>query len=153
MRATLPRLLLLSSVFVPRGALGQSDGPIRSSLRTVEIQSGRIETVYSDDWQFEAPNWSRDGRFFVVNSRGRLYRLPAHGDARLDEIPTGFATRANNDHFEFAAIVGTDETRMIFVARPFSIERTARSFWIEIADHNFWAGWMKPSRTAIGIAV
>jgi Tol biopolymer transport system component len=64
----------------------------------VEIQSGRVETVFSDDRHFEAPNWSRDGRFFVVNTKGRLYRLAATGDKRLQEIPTGFATRANNDH-------------------------------------------------------
>lgn len=76
----------------------QGTGTIRSSLRTVDVRSGRIETVYAEDRHFEAPNWSPDGRFFVVNSDGRLYRLPARGDRRLEEIPTGFATRVNNDH-------------------------------------------------------
>jgi Tol biopolymer transport system component len=33
-----------------------------------------------------------------VNSAGRLYRLPAGNGGRLTEIPTGFATRLNNDH-------------------------------------------------------
>lgn len=98
MLITLPRLLLLSSVVVPSSVLGQSEGTIRSSLRTVEIHSGRVQTVYSDDRHFEAPNWSPDGRFFVVNSNGRLYHLPARGDKGLEEIPTGFATRVNNDH-------------------------------------------------------
>lgn len=95
---TLARLLLLSSVIVPNSALGQSDDRIRSSLLTVDVHSGRIDTVYSENRHFEAPNWSPDGRFFVVNSKGRLYRVPAHGDQRFEEIPTGFATRANNDH-------------------------------------------------------
>ena len=95
---TLPRLLLLSSVVVSSSAPGQSGDTIRSSLRTVEIHSGRVETVYSEDRHFEAPNWSPDGRSFVVNSKGRLYRLSARGDKRLEEIPTGFATRVNNDH-------------------------------------------------------
>src|SRR5436309_14922917 len=98
MPVILLRRLLLSSVFVPGSALGQSADTIRSVLRTVEIRSGRIATVYRDDRHFEAPNWSPDGRFFVVNSKGRLYRLPARGDGRLEEIPTGFATRVNNDH-------------------------------------------------------
>ena len=98
MPVILPRLLLLSSVVAPGSVLGQSDDTIPSSLRTVEIRSGRVETVYRDDRLFEAPNWSPDGRFFVVNSKGRLYRLPARGDKRLQEIPTGFATRVNNDH-------------------------------------------------------
>ncbi len=83
---------------MPGRVVGQADGPIRSSLLTVEVPSGRIDTVYRSDLHVEAPNWSRDGRFFVVNSAGRLYRLPAGGRGRLDEIPTGFATRANNDH-------------------------------------------------------
>src|SRR3990170_4316902 len=88
----LSRLVLLSSAVVARGALAQSTDSIRSLLRTVDIQSGRIETVFSADRHFEAPNWSPDGRYFVVNSKGRLYRVPADGDKRLEEIPTGFAT-------------------------------------------------------------
>jgi len=93
-----PARFLLSSVIVPTTVLAQAGDTIRSSLRTVDIVSGQIETVFTADRHFEAPNWSRDGQFFIVNSRGRLYRVPAFGDKRLDEIPTGFATRANNDH-------------------------------------------------------
>jgi len=93
----IPALLLLSAAIATK-ALAQPVDSVRSSLRTVDIQSGRIETVYSADLHFEAPNWSPDGRFFVVNSRGRLYRISALGEKRLEEIPTGFATRSNNDH-------------------------------------------------------
>ena len=64
----------------------------------MDISSGRITVAYTDDRHFEAPNWSRDGRFFVVNMNGRLYRLPSRGAKGLEEIPTGFATRLNNDH-------------------------------------------------------
>jgi Tol biopolymer transport system component len=88
----------LSGLLLPGILLAQSEGTIRSFLRTVDIQSAKIETVYSADLHFEAPNWSPDGRLFVVNSRGRLYRLPARGAKRLEEIATGFATRVNNDH-------------------------------------------------------
>jgi len=82
---------------VPGRAPARADS-IRSLLETVDLASGRIETVFSDDSHFEAPNWSRDGSFFVLNRQGRLYRLPARGDRHLEEIPTGFATRVNNDH-------------------------------------------------------
>jgi Tol biopolymer transport system component len=98
MQATLPRLVFLSCVIFPGSLFGQPNGTIRSSLQTVEVLSGGIKTVYSDDLHFEAPNWSPDGRYFVVNSEGRLYRLPTRGDKSLEEIPTGFATRLNNDH-------------------------------------------------------
>lgn len=95
---TLTRLLLLSSAVLPMTALTQTPDTIRSSLRTVDIASGRVETVHTENRHFEAPNWSPDGRFFVVNSKGRLYRISATGPKRLDEIPLGFATKSNNDH-------------------------------------------------------
>jgi Tol biopolymer transport system component len=93
-----PRILLVTSLVLPSIARSQSADSIRSSLRTVEIHSGKIETIFSEDRHFEAPNWSPDGSFFVVNSKGRLYRLAARGGKRLQAIPTGFATKANNDH-------------------------------------------------------
>jgi Tol biopolymer transport system component len=79
-------------------AFPASQDTIRSFLATVEIPSGRIDTVYSENRHFEAPNWSRDGRFFVINSAGRLYRLSANNPQHLEPIETGFATSANNDH-------------------------------------------------------
>lgn len=96
--ATSACLTLLCCLALPSRGAAQSNGTIHSSLLTVEISSGRIDTVHREDRHIEAPNWSPDGTFFVVNSGGRLYRLPARGDRRLVEIPTGFATRVNNDH-------------------------------------------------------
>ena len=90
--------MLVLQFLLASSLLGQSDSTIRSALLTVEIRSGHIDTVYSADQHFEAPNWSRNGRFFVLNSYGRLYRLVARGAKRLEQIPTGFATKVNNDH-------------------------------------------------------
>ena len=85
---------------IAAGSLGaQTRGDtIRSTLVTADIRTGRIDTVHSEDRHFEAPNWSADGQYFIVNSRGRLYRIAAQGSRQLVEIPTGFATRNNNDH-------------------------------------------------------
>jgi len=70
------------------------DTVISSFLKTVEVPSGHIETVYRADRHFEAPNWSRDGHFFLINSEGRLYRLSV-GAHTLEPIETGSATRIN----------------------------------------------------------
>jgi hypothetical protein len=48
---------------VPGRVVSQGRRRIRSSLLTVEIRSGRIGTVPQRPLHFEAPNWSRDGRF------------------------------------------------------------------------------------------
>lgn len=90
--------LLLAAVCAAQAAHAQPRDSIRSTLVTVEIATGRIDTVLTALRHFEAPNWSPDGGYFVVNSGGRLYRIAARGETRLEEIPTGFATRLNNDH-------------------------------------------------------
>jgi Tol biopolymer transport system component len=77
---------------------GVTQDSIRSALQTVGIASGTITTVYTERRHFEAPNWSRDGSYFIINSGGRLYKLDARDPRELQPINTGFATRSNNDH-------------------------------------------------------
>jgi len=91
------------------GAALSAQDRVRSTLVTVDVTTGHIDTVISEDIHFEAPNWSPDGRFFLVNSRGRVYRLSATDASRLEEIPSGFATRINNDHG-----ISADGTRIVF---------------------------------------
>ncbi len=161
MRVLVPaRVLLLWIVVVPTTVMSQSADRIRSSLKTVDIRSGRIETVHTEDRHFEAPNWSRDGRFFVVNSQGRLYRLSAMGDKRLVEIPMGFATRMNNDHG-----ISPDGTQLVFshhadehIEDPNQnwlassiyvapIAGTATPVKVTTKAPSFWHGWSPDGQT------
>jgi len=129
-------------------------------LKTVDIRSGRIETVYAEDRHFEAPNWSPDGRFFVLNSNGRLYRLAARGKKRLDEIATGFATRVNNDHgissdgrhivISHAADENVTDPKQVWLASsiyimPFAGSATPRK--ITTKAPSFWHGWSPDGKT------
>lgn len=70
---------------------------LESTLETVAISSKDRRVVYHTRGHFEAPNWSRDGKFFLYNSKGRIYRLPREG-GEPQLIDTGIATRCNNDH-------------------------------------------------------
>ena len=69
-----------------------------SSLEIHDLGSGETTVLLRTDRLIEAPNWSPDGRFLVVNGDGRLYRVDLEGSAELAEIDTGFARRCNNDH-------------------------------------------------------
>jgi Tol biopolymer transport system component len=71
---------------------------LKSSLEICTPASGKTEVVLETDRLIEAPNWSPDGRFLVVNGDGRLYRVELNGRPQLAEIDTGFASRCNNDH-------------------------------------------------------
>ena len=68
-----------------------------SILETVDVHT-RARTVLKEfDYVIEAPNWTRDGRYLVYNSRGHMHTYElATGEVR--EIDTGFAIDCNNDH-------------------------------------------------------
>src|SRR6185436_8884051 len=70
---------------------------IESTLETIAIASKDRKVVYTKRVHFEAPNWSRDGKYFLFNQGGRIYKLPVTG-GEPELINTGFATRCNNDH-------------------------------------------------------
>ena len=135
-------------------AHGQARDTIRSVLQTVDIGSGRIDTVYIEDRHFEAPNWSPDGRYFIVNSRGRLYKLSVRGRSGLEQIPTGFATKINNDHG-----ISPDGTRIVFSHSAAEHVEDPRQEWLASSVYvmpiagsttptkvtskapSFWHGW------------
>ncbi|MBA3440895.1 MAG: TolB family protein [Pyrinomonadaceae bacterium] len=79
-------------------AAGNDGKPtLESTLETIAIASKDRRVVYHARDHFEAPNWSRDGKHFLFNRGGRMYKLPvAGGEPQL--LDTGFATRCNNDH-------------------------------------------------------
>jgi TolB protein len=66
-------------------------------LEILDVETGFRKVIYQSQTPFEAPNWSKDGKFLVVNSQGKLYRIPVQG-GKLNPIPTDFATSNNNDH-------------------------------------------------------
>lgn len=68
-----------------------------SRLEVMNVFDGKRTIIYEEPVRFEAPNWSRDGRFLIINKGGLLYKLPAGGGA-LEEINTGDVKRNNNDH-------------------------------------------------------
>jgi TolB protein len=82
------------AALAPVGGLPSSGG---STLEVVPIGSKDRRIIYSTSNHIEAPNWSHDGKSFIFNSRGRLYKMPVAG-GQLELIDTGFATDCNNDH-------------------------------------------------------
>jgi len=73
----------------------------------------------------EAPNWSRDGKFLIVNTAGNLYRLPLQ-DPKLEKIELG-DYRCNNDHD-----ISRDGRRIAFSASS----PTSRASQVYVADAN-----------------
>jgi TolB protein len=82
-------------------ALPQPTKPpvLYSSLETIPLGTGstdrRVQHVSTT--RFEAPNWYPDGKAWLVNSGGKLLKIPAGGGA-VETVDTGTRTRNNNDH-------------------------------------------------------
>jgi TolB protein len=73
-----------------------SEPMVESTLERIPIAGDR-RVIYHAPSHFEAPNWTRDGKEFLFNSQGHIYRLPVTGGPP-QLIDTGFAVRCNNDH-------------------------------------------------------
>lgn len=86
-----------------------TDTPVLySTLETVAANSTDRQVVYYSQGRFEAPNWSRDGFYFLFNRDGHLEKLPVAGGTP-EVINTGAQNRLNNDHG-----ISPDGTRLAF---------------------------------------
>jgi TolB protein len=139
--------LLLGVLF----AVSAQQDSIRSYLKTVDVTSGKIEIVYSANQHFEAPNWSRDGKFFLINNSGRLFRLDV-GAAQPQQIPTGSATRVNNDHG-----ISPDGKWLAISSEPTEDWLTSTVYMLPLTggepkrittkSPSFWHGWSPDGKT------
>ncbi|HEV2402463.1 MAG TPA: hypothetical protein VGS27_36370 [Candidatus Sulfotelmatobacter sp.] len=88
---------VFSNVDLKQPAPATGTPVLYSTLETVTIASADRRVAYLAKEHFEAPNWSRDGSYFLFNQEGHIQRL-AVGSDKPTLIDTGFANRCNNDH-------------------------------------------------------
>ncbi|MBI1940003.1 MAG: TolB family protein, partial [Acidobacteria bacterium] len=75
----------------------EEESDIESKLEIISPDGTDRKVIYRARRHFEAPNWSRDGKFLIFNSNGRIYTLPVEG-GEPKMLNTGSADRCNNDH-------------------------------------------------------
>jgi len=68
-----------------------------SVLETVDVQTGERTLLREFDYVVQAPNWTKDGRYLICNSQGRLYAYEL-ATGEIGEIDSGFAIDCTNDH-------------------------------------------------------
>jgi Tol biopolymer transport system component len=68
-----------------------------TSLYIYDLASGKSDLILTEKRHFEAPNWSRDGKFLLINAYGKLEKISPKGE-KLGELNTGSVAKANNDH-------------------------------------------------------
>ncbi len=116
-------LPLLSLLVTAGAAFSQNAKLYRSHITIYDIAARSNTTLYTADALIEAPNWSRDGKFLLVNTDGGLYRLPVTAKPGLEKIDVG-ALRCNNDHdlspdgrlLAFSASSATSKQSQVYLA-------------------------------------
>src|SRR5882724_386868 len=82
-------------MFFSISSIAQNKHDTTSYIQTVDIKTGKIDTVLVAKGDFEAPNWHPDN-YLVVNFRGKMYKLDL-GTKALTEINTGSINQNMDD--------------------------------------------------------
>ena len=120
-----------------------------STLETVDVASKDRRVIYVTTNHIEAPNWSKDGTFFLFNSGGRIWRLPVAGGTPK-VIDTGLAIHCNNDHgfspdgSQLAISDQTEEKRSLIYTVPLTGGTPKR---ITRLGPSYWHGWSPDGKT------
>ncbi len=88
---------VFSNVELTQPAAETAKAVLYSTLETITVDSADRKVAYLATGRFEAPNWSRDGSYFLFNRDGHIERLAVNSDKPVT-TDTGFANRCNNDH-------------------------------------------------------
>jgi TolB protein len=78
-------------------ALSQVPENISSELVLLNVKTGEEKSILKEQRHFEAPNWSRDGKFLIINAAGFLEKIDLKGN-KLGQLFPDQISRANNDH-------------------------------------------------------
>jgi Tol biopolymer transport system component len=123
---------------------------LESTLETVAVASTDRQVVYRTRGHFEAPNWSRDGNFFLFNGDGRIYKLPVTG-GKAELVDTGKQIRCNNDHGispDGTQLAISDQTTKDGKSRIYVLPVTGGTpRLITEQSPSYWHGWSPDGKT------
>ena len=68
-----------------------------SNIETMDVMTGKRKILYSENGSLQAPNWTKDGKALIYNSKGSLYRFDLKS-LKPTLLPTGNVKDINNDH-------------------------------------------------------
>ena len=71
--------------------------PVKSFVTVYSIADGSKKVVYTADGFYQAPNWSPDGKYLLLNSPGKLWKLWLDG-GKIEPVDIGDVRGVNNDH-------------------------------------------------------
>jgi TolB protein len=97
-----------------------------SILETVDVHTGERKVLKEFDYVIEAPNWTKNGKTLVYNSKGHMYTYEL-ASGEINEINSGLAIDCNNDH-----VLSPDNTELA-VSHFTNDDATSRIYILPLA--------------------
>lgn len=139
----------------------QANGQIsdrKSILEIYDITTDKREMIYSEIGRFEAPNWSRNGNFLILNSYGKLFQLDLITNKKT-HFETDFAVNNNNDHG-----ISPDGSKIVISSSDPIKTKDEKVNWltskiyllpssggipeiVTLQEPSFWHGWSPDGQT------
>ena len=98
--ANIVETAILTNVQLTAGAAPAAQAPrapVKSSVTIYNVADGSKKVIYTAEGFYQAPNWSPDGKYLMLNTPGKLWRLNIDG-SKIEQINTGSVMGINNDH-------------------------------------------------------
>ena len=70
---------------------------VKSFVTIYNVADGSKKVIFSGEGFYQAPNWSPDGKYLLMNAPGRLTRLYVDS-GKMEPVDTGKVKGVNNDH-------------------------------------------------------
>jgi TolB protein len=141
---------VFSNVVIATPADSAAPPVLWSTLETVTVSSTDRRVVHVSPTHFEAPNWSRDGLYFLFNSEGHILRLAVDGGTPTI-LDTGSANRCNNDHGI------SPDAQWLAISDGAQPDQQSRIYIVPIAggtprlitpnSPSYWHGWSPDGKT------
>jgi Tol biopolymer transport system component len=118
---------------------------VKSHICITDVRNGRERVVWQGERHFEAPNWAPDGKTLVLNSEGKLWKLPVSG-GEPKQVDTGEVNRINNDHG-----VSPDGQLIVISAGPMYVLPWAGGTPKRITEKSpsYYHGWSPDGKTLV----
>ncbi|HVU28179.1 MAG TPA: TIM barrel protein [Verrucomicrobiae bacterium] len=147
---TIERAVFSNVQLTPVSTPAAAQPALESTLETIAIDSTDRSVVYHTSDHIEAPNWSRDGSYFLFNSGGRIYKLPVTNGAP-EAIDTGKQIRCNNDHGispDGSLLAISDQSEPDGKSHIYILPITGGApRQVTLDGPSYWHGWSPDGRT------
>ncbi len=139
-------------------AAGEPAAHLRSRVFVYSLKDGTSREVYADDSVWEAPNWSPDGKYLILNHGGGIYKLVlgSPGTATPQKLPLPSDLDCNNDKalspdgskLAFSASTPSSHGSEVFVANADGTNPKQRTTEVP----SYFHGWSPDAKTLAFVA-